>query len=735
MKTFVKKKTLINIKVKRKSKDELITATAERLNRKIELGINLINIPFIETREIFDMLIYIFKKPIRTQNDNLIIRHYLSNFPGLISTLNLKKNFSDPQELLIKLCLFIQCEYHPKDSIVCLNGQIGDNFYLIFKGLVIVLVPIEYKMFLKQEEFIYYLKNLEKNNEYDLLNRSILSNKKIINEKYKNIISDFEKKTTLTSNLTNFKKEIIDWENYIERLIPRNVNKNSDSIEFTLWKYHNVCDLESGKSFGDIALKDDTKRRTATIITLKESYLGTLRKDIYKNCIKDALDKIRRNNIECIISTKLFDNYNSDNFEFNYFNYFKKMNLSKGSFLVKKGEERKEIYFIKSGELKAEINCNNDYLDGIIENLGGDSYNKFLIDLIQQNYKMIEFNKEVKNFSLFFIRSGDVIGLDDYITLDMNFFANIKCSSASVELFSINIEFFNKMLKERKIFNNYIQWVEDRKKVMVDRLLELKKNTLLHYYSFVKDKSYDNWKNFNSRNNTIEIVPNKLFRNTITSFPNIKNKESLFFKNKFHKFKNDKNKNNNFNIYNDEKDKKNFEKRTLSETHTLVSSDYQSEKKKNRKSIFQNSILNSNNILTDYNNNNNNIKKTNYKVKFGNFPINKYLTPRKKLYNNVIDKLIKEHKNFCKNENNIYNNTLKSFDMLTFDKYIEENKNEKLFLRKSNHIRFYSKYYDILNSDKFIPKIFEYKFSKKKIKNKRYSSVDINNNNNTKIKI
>ena len=62
------------------------------------------------------------------------------------------------------------------------------------------------------------------------------------------------------------------------------------------------------------------------------------------------------------------------------------------------------------------------------------------------------------------------------------------------------------MLKERKIFNNYIQWVEDRKKVMVDRLLELKKNTLLHYYSFVKDKSYDNWKNFNSRNNTIEIV-------------------------------------------------------------------------------------------------------------------------------------------------------------------------------------------------------------------------------------
>ena len=728
----MKKKTLINIKVKRKSKDELILATAENLTRKIELGINLINIPFIETKEIFDMLIYIFKKPIRTQNDNLILRHYLCNFPGLISTLNLKKNFSDPQDLLIKLCLFIQCEYHPKDSIICLNGQIGDKFYLIFKGLVIVLVPIEYKMFLKQEEFIYYLKNLEKNKEYDLLNRSILSNKKIINEKYKNIISDFEKLTTLTSNLTSFKKEIIDWENYIERLIPKNVNKNSDSIEFTLWKYHNVCDLESGKSFGDIALKDDTKRRTATIISLKESYFGTLKKDIYKNCIKDALEKIRRSDIECIISTKLFENYNSDNFEFNYYNYFKKMNICKGSFLFKQGEERKEIYFIKSGELKAEINCNNDYLDSVIENLGGDSYNKFLIDLIQQNYKMIEFNKEVKNFSLFFIKSGDVIGLDDYITLDMNFFANVKCSSANAELFSINTEFFDKMLKERTIYNNYILWVEGRKKVMVDRLLELKKNTLLHYYSFVKDKSYDNWKKFISRNNNIEIHSNKLIRNTITSFPKNEQKECFFNKNKFNKCKNEKNKNNNSNFYNDDRDKKYFERRTISEAHTLISSDYQSEKKKNLKTIFQNSILNYN-IFNDNNKYNNNKKSKNI-IKFGNFPINKYLTPRKKLYNNVIDKLIKEYKNFCKKDNNIYNNTLKSFDMLFFDKYIEENKNEKLFLKKSNHIKFYSKYYDIINSDKIIPQLFEYIFNKKKKKNKRYFSIDINDNT-TNLKI
>ena len=104
------------------------------------------------------------------------------------------------------------------------------------------------------------------------------------------------------------------------------------------------------------------------------------------------------------------------------------------------------------------------------------------------------------------------------------------------------------------------------------------------------------------------------------------------------------------------------------------------------------------------------------------------------MYNNVIDKLIKEYKNFCKKDNNIYNNTLKSFDMLFFDKYIEENKNEKLFLKKSNNIKFYSKNYNIINSNKIIPKLFEYKFNKKKKKNKRYFSIDINDNT-TNLKI
>ena len=711
-----KKRTFVNVKSKRKSTDEIITSLAEKLNLKLSLGINLTDIPFNHTNEMFNILLFIFKKSIRTQNDNLIIRHYLYNFPGLIKTLNLKKNFSDPEEIMNKICLFIQCEPKQKDTIICLNGQFGDKFYLIFEGLVAVLVPIEYKMFLRIEEFIAYLNNLKNNNEFDLIHRSIMSNKKIIPEEYSKIILEYEKICSLTINLTKFKSEIIDWENYINRLIPKGVKKNNQSLEFTLWKYHYVCDLERGKSFGEIALKDDTKRRTATIITLKESYFGTLKKDIYQGCIKDALEKIRRSNIECITSSKLFDNYGHDSFEMNFFNFFKFISFDKGSYLFKQGEKRKEIFFIKNGELKVEIFGNCEYLNKIIEDLGGDSFNKKIYDLIQQNYKMYEFNKELRTFSLFFIKNGDVIGMDDYISKNGYYITSVKCSSANVECFSLDYEFFKKLLKERTIRNNYFNWIESRKNVMMKRIKDLKENTLFHYYSFVKEKSFDNWRN--EKYFITERIPFNVLRNTYSSFPRIihkkeenfdKENNSLLYitdgnliKNNSKEKLKDKEKNKDKDIDNKKSRNKNF-----SDAFTIDSSNYLSERKKmNVKKILKNTKITL--TLESFN-------KKKLKLKFGNFPINKKLVPRLKLYNNVIDKLINEQKKICDNsKKNKIDNSLKKIDILSFDKYIEKNKSERYFLHKPKNLKFTSNYYEYMNSEKFIPNSIRLKSKNKK---------------------
>ena len=89
----------------------------------------------------------------------------------------MKKNFTDPQEILHKISLFVQCEHFEKDSIVFINGEIGDKFYLIFKGTVSILVPTEYECQLSEIEYIAYLRNLLNYGEYDLIYRSVESNK------------------------------------------------------------------------------------------------------------------------------------------------------------------------------------------------------------------------------------------------------------------------------------------------------------------------------------------------------------------------------------------------------------------------------------------------------------------------------------------------------------------------------------------------------------------------------
>ena len=98
----------------------------------------------VPPEHLFSLRLYILQKPIRNESDIIIIRYYLSHFPILTSALSLKKNLNDPMEILHKLSIFIQGEHYEKNRIICMNGEVGDKFYLIFKGTVNVLVPNPY---------------------------------------------------------------------------------------------------------------------------------------------------------------------------------------------------------------------------------------------------------------------------------------------------------------------------------------------------------------------------------------------------------------------------------------------------------------------------------------------------------------------------------------------------------------------------------------------------------------
>ena len=83
-----------------------------------------------------------------------------------------------------------------------------------------------------------------------------------------------------------------------------------------------VCSLQEGASFGDVGLSGEAGKRTATILTLKECYFGTIRKEAYEICIKETQEKMRRQNVENIYSHSIFKGYSHDYFEKNFFNLF-----------------------------------------------------------------------------------------------------------------------------------------------------------------------------------------------------------------------------------------------------------------------------------------------------------------------------------------------------------------------------------------------------------------------------
>ena len=703
------KRRKTTLRQKRLSTHDIIQSYADKLYKKMGAGIPISEIPISNPKELQKLIIHILKKTSsRTQNDILIIRYYLTHFPGFINALNISENFHDPQEIMQKISTFIQCEYMKKNTIVCLNGQLGDKFYLIFNGLIGVLVPNSYTMIMTPNEFIGHLLTLFELHELDLIHKTISSNRKILDSTYTKQIIDLEKQTQTIKQLTCFKSEEIELNEYINRLIPKEVTSNSkESMEFTLWKYIKVVDLESGKSFGDVALKDNFSKRTATIITLEDSYFGIIKKDIYQACIRDTLERIRRNNIETIYNTKLFYDYSKELFKIYIFNNFKGVVINRGKYLFYQGEERKEIYFIKSGEFKVDVFCSCKDLSEIIDNFGGDSYNRDLLIKIQLNEKMKSYNKEKRIFSIFLVKKGDVLGMDDYLFFNTNnFFCSVRCISKTAEYFSITLNYFNKLKEDFLIRKNYEKWIKVRKKLIIERLIELKNNTLYHYYSLVNETNHienkeeeksiskNNVKTNSTFYNEENILKEKII-NTKTSF----NSFRKFF------FPNQKNKKV---ILNNSESKGKVKLNNSSSTNLNLNNINKSDNKK----LFTNSIEPINKFNISEYQNKNNINKNNYKpnLTFGNFNVGKKVMPRLKIYNNIINKLISEKDAICSN----LKQKLHNFDILAMDKFIENTETGKNIQKNPLYSKYFTNYYDYINSDLFNKKPINLRYKSRK---------------------
>lgn len=470
------------------NQEKAITQTIEGIIKNTDnLTKNFYDIPF--DKELFseELLQYIFSSQKRTTHDIIYLSKFLSTFPNFLNIISCHKNIEDNVELLFKVAKYIQCDNYQNNQIIFRLGDEGDKFYLISKGKVSILIKKEIKLKITQQEYLNHLMFLYNSNEMELLKLTIESNC-LLNVKWN--IPEFL--------ITNNKKEnqqitiVPSIQGYINSMIPKVSNmNNSNSKELSVWCYFNVCDLKEGQTFGDVALSSLNTKRTATIICHENTKLYYLSKKVYETSLREANEKIRKDNINGIISNELFSGININVFEHKYFNYFKLNKYYQGQYIFKQGEPRNEISFIKNGEIEISSKLQFKTLSKLIELFGGEINDSNLFRTNMEKKEMLhEINDNVYNTKIFVIKNKAIIGLDDFF-LDNYFFSSGKVISSSCELFSIDYKNFQEILENEWKLQSNLQKTLNKKYSMISKRLSFIRNYLLNsFYSNIKDKHF-----------------------------------------------------------------------------------------------------------------------------------------------------------------------------------------------------------------------------------------------------
>ena len=468
--------------------DEIHAITIEiiKLHKK---GLSLKDIPLQETKDkLFQYFKYIFSKRNRKSNEILLVKHYLSKFPKYAEIPESK----DKDIMMTKICQCLKYQYIPNGQIICCLGEPGDRFYILFKGMVTVLVPQEYDFEMTERDYLKHLRRLYRMEEYEILKNTIYSNFTLnANNEFADVIN------SLGGHIKDHKVSISD---YYDRMLPITAEEKENEmlkiskIKVKLWNYKKVCDIYANSTFGEVALMDNTSKRTASIISIEPCIFGVINKHDYQEFIKDSETRMRKNNIEILLSHSLFINIKEDVFtKYNLFNLFRYMEVSQGEYIVKSGDKRDEIYFIKEGQISIEMNANINNINTIINELGYKINDKQLEKLIKNNPYFRKLYNSINYYRLFNVDHRHIIGLNDY-NFKGKYFCNAKVISRKCSMFALEIHFLDVLLKLKVIKENFEIMIPKRIEFMAKRLLELKNSFLKKYFNMIEinqDQYYD----------------------------------------------------------------------------------------------------------------------------------------------------------------------------------------------------------------------------------------------------
>ena len=259
--------------------------------------------------------------------------------------------------------------------------------------------------------------------------------------------------------------------------------KDKDKV-FILWKYtnKNIAILKKGDSFAEIALKKNDNKIKSTIISKTDCLFCYLERDEYRNLISEFIDDARRINVDSLMHSKLFHNYNSDLFNIHYFSFFTPVKKAKGDYLFRQKDVRKNIFFIKNGGVQIEyFSCWSD-LDDILDILSEQTtkkkkYNNMV--LTEEELKNFIYKKQ--KFNIFNYFNGEIAGTNEILYPDTDVFMFDAVCTSECEIFSLDVESLKNIINEKIIRKNYNELNVIKKEKLIQRLMTIKSNMRFQY--------------------------------------------------------------------------------------------------------------------------------------------------------------------------------------------------------------------------------------------------------------
>ena len=319
--------------------------------------------------------------------------------------------------------------------------------------------------------------------------------------KYKN--EEFFEKLYNINEFSNYLIRACTVNEYIQRLngeeILKLIRKDSknfivklfeDKINYKYYNYFEVNHLKDGNIFGELALINPSKKRTATVIIKDDCHLGVLNKEAYDLSIKNAQDKLRIRNLLFFTNGPIFNGIANNFFLNNYFYRFKKKLYNSGDMLFHRGEKRNKIIFIVNGELQLSAKLTLRKVTDIIKYLiKGKSYDDGGLskNYCKENIKFKRFYEEnIKNFRLYVLKDKEIAGLDDMTENNIYLF-DCKCVSLEpTEAYELDIKIFEEALEDNLVKKNNYEYVQMKKEILVNRLRIQRDSLIKNEYYRIK---------------------------------------------------------------------------------------------------------------------------------------------------------------------------------------------------------------------------------------------------------